>query len=181
MEKFMNNIYYCVQWFRAKKRPTESLTESQARKRHARGQLYTALVGDFNRPSCFLEFSAYRSVAVEFLDQALRRCLDYSFQEEAPNQLFLSSVRIPEFPNEVDEPIRATVYYFKTNGHVAIVRYEAHADGVGSRIVGREERQVDVTNNWEPFPEFGQYEGLARMNRDIPVLSRAEQSGSSPI
>lgn len=170
MEKFTNNIYYCVQWFRAQKRPTEALTEPQARKKHDRGELYTALVGDLKHPSCFLEFSAYRSVAVEFLDQALRRYLDYSFQEKAPNQLFLSSVRIPEFSNDVDYPIRATVYHFKITGDVAIERYESHADGVGSRIVGCEERQVDVTNNWEPFPEFGEYEGLARMNRGIPIL-----------
>jgi hypothetical protein len=53
---------------------------------------------------------------------------------------------------------------------VAIVRYQANADGVGSRIVSREERLVDVTNNWEPFPEFGHYEGLAKLNRGIPLV-----------
>ncbi len=170
MEESTNSIYYCVQWFRVRKCPTDVLTEVEATTKHASGQLYTALLGDLNHPSCFLEFTAFRSVGVEFLDQALRTYLDYSFQEKKPNQLFLSMVRVPEFPNDVDDPIRATVFFFKTTGHVAIVRYEGHADGVGSRIASREERQVDVTNNWERFPEFGHYEGLTKMNRGIPLL-----------
>jgi hypothetical protein len=83
-------------------------------------------------------------------------------------------VRIPEFPNELDDPVRATVYHFKTAGDVAIERYESHTEGVGSRIVSREERQVDVTNNWEPFPEFGHYDGLARFDRGIPALKQSQ-------
>lgn len=162
--------FYCEQWSRGYKEPRRILSADQARECHDRGKLYTVLLGDLNRPSCFLEFSAYRSVAVEFLDQNLRIYRDYSFQEESPNLLFLSMLRIPEFPNDVDDATRATVFYFETDGHVAIVRYQANAEGVGSRIVSREERLVEVTNNWEPFPEFGHYEGLAKLNRGIPLV-----------
>jgi hypothetical protein len=51
------------------------------------------------------------------------------------------------------------------------VRYEANADGVGSKIVGEEERIVDVSRNWEPYPEFGNYQGLATLDRGTPLLS----------
>ncbi len=164
------DIFFCEQWSRGYREARKTMSAKQAEQCHEHGKLYTVLLGNINHPSCFLEFSAFRSVAVEFLDQALRTYRCYSFQEKAPNQLFLSMVRAPEFPNDVDDPVRATVFYFKTTGHVAIVRYEGHADGVGSRIASREERQVDVTNNWERFPEFGHYEGLTKMNRGIPLL-----------
>ena len=81
--------------------------------------------------------------------------------------------RRPEFPNDVDEPDRATVLYFQTDGHLDIVRYEAHADGIGSRKVGAEKRIVDVTRNWEPYPEFGDYQGLATLDRGTPLLRYA--------
>jgi hypothetical protein len=158
---------YCEQWSRGYKEPRKPLTTEQAKHRHENGKLYTALFGDTSRPKCFLEFSEFRSVAVEFLDPALRTYRDYSFQEKKPGWLFLSVIRIPGFPNDTAEPNRATVYYVETDGHVAIVRYEAYPTGVGSYIAGREERTLDVTNNWEPFPEFGHYKGLARFDRGI--------------
>ena len=129
------------------------------------------MIGDENRPRRFLEFSGARSVCVEFLDAAFRMCFHYSFQEMRPNELFSTASNRPDFPNDVDPPNRATVLYFKTDGHLSIVRYEANADGIGSRIVGKEEEIVDVIRNWEPYPEFGDYPRLATLNRDTPLLN----------
>lgn len=163
-------ISYCTQWSRYKKRTHQPISEEEARKRHQGNKLYTALLGGETHPYCFLEFSAYRSVCVEFLDAALRTYFDYSFQEMRPHELFMSMSRRPEFPNEVDEPNRATVLYFKPDGRLFIVRYEANADGIGSKIVGEEERIVDVSHNWEPYPAFREYTGLARLDRGTPLL-----------
>ncbi len=171
MDESTTHISYCTQWSRYGKRPYEVFSEGEARKRHKDGKLYTALLGGDEHPHCFLEVSAFRSVCVEFLDSALRTYFHYSFQEMRPNELFMSMSRRPEFPNEVDEPDRATVLYFETDGRLLIERYEAHADGIGSKIVGEEERIVDVSRNWEPYPEFGDYGGLARLDRGTPLLS----------
>ena len=161
---------YCTQWSRYRKRPHQVISETEARRRHREGILYTALLGDKDRPYCFLEFSAFRSVCVEFLDAALRTYMHYSFQEERPGELFISTSNRPEFPNDVDEPDRATVLYFQTDGQLDIVRYVANADGIGSRKVGAETRIVNVTRNWEPYPEFGDYQGLATLDRGTPLL-----------
>ena len=142
-------ISYCTQWSRHNSRPIDTLTDTQARTAHEEGKLYTVLVGERLRPECFLEFTAFRSVGVEFLDGALRTYLDYSFQEKRRNELFLSMSRRPQFPNDVDPPDRATVLFFKTDGQLDIVRYESNPNGVGSKIVDRESRTVDVTHNWE--------------------------------
>jgi hypothetical protein len=131
-----------------------------------------------NRPSCFLEFSAYRSVAIELLDGELREYLDCSFQEMSPNRLFLARARVPEYHGDQFDAFRATVHYFKTTGSVVIDYYESHpGGGVGSRIVGNEEHQVDVTSNWVPYPTFGQYEQLVKAARGVTLLGQRSNDG----
>jgi hypothetical protein len=145
------------------------LTEVQARKRHEQGKLYTALLGDLMRPYCFLEFSAYRSVCVEFLDNSLRSIRAHSFQEERASELFLSGVTIRRYDGESQYVSSGDVYYFKVDGRLFIERYIG-TPPIGSRLVSTEETTTDVSHNWEPFPEFGQYDGLAMLDRGIPVL-----------
>jgi len=140
-------INYCTQWSRHNNRPADSLTEDEARAAHEKGTLYTVLVGDRMRPDCFLEFTAFRCVGVEFLDAALRTYLDYTFQEKRPNELFISMSRRPQFPNDTDPPDRATVLFFKTDGQFKIERFKSNPDGIGSKRVGEESRVVDVTYN----------------------------------
>lgn len=162
--------HYCTQWSRYDKRPWDTITEAEARQAHQQGKLYTALLGSATTPHCFLEFTEFRAVGVEFLDLALRTYFDYSFQEKRPGELFISMSRRPEFPNRVDRPDRATVLYFKTDGRVVIARYMSNPDDVGSKMIGREEQIVDVSRNWEPYPEFGDYQGLATLDRGSPWL-----------
>ncbi len=164
-------INYCTQWSRHNNRPVDSLTEEQARAAHEEGKLYTVLVGDRLHPYCFLEFTAFRSVGVEFLDTALRTYLDYSFQEKRRNELFISMSRRLEFPNDVDLADRATVLYFKTDGQLKIERFKSNPDGIGSKLVDEESSLVDVTYNWERYPRFGDYAGLATRDRCSPLLS----------
>ena len=164
-------ISYCTQWSRQNHRPHDSLTEAQARTAHEKRKLYTVLVGNHLKPDCFLEITAFRSICVEFLDATLRTYLTYSFQEKRPNELFISMSRRPQFPNNLDPPDRATVLFFETDGQLAIVRHEANPDGIGSKIVDRETRVVDVTYNWERYPRFGDYAGLATRDRCTPLLS----------
>jgi hypothetical protein len=163
-------ISYCRQWFRYKKCPTDIFSEAEAQKAHNEGKLYTVLVGNPLRPRCFLEVSAFRSICVEFLDDALRTYFHYSFQEMRPDELFISMSRRPEFPNKLDPPDKATVLFFKTDGRVQTVRYVANPDGIGSKIVSEEDQVVDVTRNWEPYPAFGHYEGIALRDRGSPWL-----------
>jgi hypothetical protein len=163
-------INYCTQWSRHKNRPIDSITEEQARAAHEKGKLYTVLVGDRLGPDCFLEITAFRSICVEFLDAALRTYLTYSFQEERPNELFIAMSRRPQFPNDADQPDRATVLFFKTDGQLSIVRFKSNPDGIGSKRVGEESRVVDVTHNWERYPKFGDYAGIATRDRCAPLL-----------
>ncbi len=77
----------------------------------------------------------------------------------------------PDFPNNVDPPHGTTVLYFKTDGQLRIERFKSNPDGIGSKRVGEESRLVDVTYNWERYPRFGDYAGLATRDRCPPLLS----------
>jgi len=169
-DRSMSGVTYCEQWSRHYKERHTLLTEQEAQERHREGKLYTAVLGDAQSPWCFLEFSAFRSVAVEFLDSSLRTYLGYSFQEMAANRFFVSKIRQLKFLNDADVMDRGNLYLCDMSGRVVIEHYVANSDGVGSRIVDREERVVDVSGFWEPFPEFGKYEGLSRIDRGIPIL-----------
>jgi hypothetical protein len=167
-------ISYCIQWSRNYNRPSKMLGEAQARRAHENGKLYTVLLGDPLRPHCFLEFTRFRSVGVEFMDAALRTYYDYTLQEFEqlrPNELFISKSRRLEFRNDDGEFDRGTVFYFKPDGRLKIFRYQGNPDGVGSKIVGEEERTVDVSRNWEPYPKFGDYASLATRDRGSPWLT----------
>lgn len=170
-------ITYCVQWSRHYSRLHEPLPEAQARKRHADNKLYTAVLGDPKKPRCFLEFSAYRSVCVEFLDDALRSYLVLSFAEEQPNRLFLESVVVRHFHHLQGEVSDAQLYYFKTDGRLFIEHYEVGPTGP-SVLIESQESRADMSSNWTPFPEFGNYDSLANFDRAIPALIDAAQPGS---
>jgi hypothetical protein len=163
-------VTYCEQWSRHYSHPHKPLTEKQARERHRQGKLYTALLGD--PAHCFLEFSAFRSVCVEFLDEALRSVLLYSFQEKQPNSLFLSEAIIRRYDADPQAnsgyPNSADLYDFDVDGRL-IIRHSVITPRATTRV-GEEETTTDVTQNWEPFPEFGCYDGLATRDRGIPVL-----------
>jgi hypothetical protein len=153
------------------------LTENQARKRHEKGKLYTAILGDRAKPRCFLEFSAYRSVCVEFLDDALRSYCVFGFSEEQPDQLFLESAVQRRFAHPTGQQGDARVYYFKTDGRLFLEHYQIGPTGP-SVMVDSLETHTDMTHNWEPFPKFGDYEGLATLDRGIPVLRPDEETGA---
>ena len=147
------------------------LTDAQARKRYDTSKPFTVLLGSATHPHCFLEFSGKRSVSVDFLDQQLRMYLSYSFQEKRPNEFFVSMASTHEYLLDTDQMVRGDVFYFNVDGHVYVDHCTIDLQTNKSMLESAEEHDIDVTNNWEPFPEFGHYEGMATINRHIPLFN----------
>jgi hypothetical protein len=116
-----------------------------------------------------LEVSAYRSDCVGFLDPLLRDYLQYSFQEMNPSELFVSTATIREYDNDSDRLVMGKVLFIDSDGRVVIDSYKCEPPGGVSKLIAQEERHTDVSDLWEPYPEFGNYEGLSRI-RNIPHL-----------
>src|SRR4051794_6751063 len=95
-------ITYCDGWFRARHRPGEIWDEARARKAYEERKLYAALIGDPQRPDCFVE-SNMDYIGVEFLDSNLRTHLGYTFVEKEPRKLFMVAMTTHYYERDTSE------------------------------------------------------------------------------
>lgn len=152
-------VIYCKSWFRAKKRPTEIWSAEKAKAAHSSRQLYTALIGSAEKPTCFLEVND-KFVGVGFLDEKLREYLYYSFKEVDSSRLFLSMATYREFDGNTDKVLTGTTYIFNRDGAVKVQRQRFEPHKIEVMDVS-----ADVSGNYSPWPEFGKYDELIRVER----------------
>jgi hypothetical protein len=153
-------IYFCKKWFAAKKYAPELWTEAQAKEAHDNGRNYTVLVDSLERPFCAILVMA-NGTAVDFLDECLREALSYQFQVVSPGQLFLTMAVHREFDGNEDKVAKGTMYTFTQEGKVHIRRETF----LPTHSLETADTQADVSSNYVPFPQFGEYEELVRMER----------------
>ncbi len=126
------------------------------------------------RPYAFMEINLLDNsggaLIVGFLDELKRVCMTYTFHEvEVGKRLFLSTILHWEFANPEDE--KGSYFErvnFTTDGECF---WYKKPGGQFSPLPGEQyeaAERMDVSKLWEPFPEFGHYEGLLRADRDIP-------------
>lgn len=154
-------IHYAKSWFRADKVVTDPWAVKKAKVAYDRRKLHTVIAGPMEKPRAFIEFNM-GYVGVGFLDQLLREYLSYSFEEVQPRRLFLTMATYREFCGESDQVKKGTTYFFKQNGDVVVVD-EEFPNGAKKR----HETKSDVSDNWEDYPAFGNYESLLRIERRI--------------
>lgn len=152
---------YGYKWSRVKKRLTETWDESQARKAHEKRKLYAGVIEQGAGPMCFVEINN-NYVGVGFLDASLREYLSYTFDEVEPGKMFLNEATHREFEDGSDKVKSGTTYMFKQDGNVTIV-----SEDFLTNVRSDKETHADVSGNWEPYPEFGQYQSIVRENRVV--------------
>ena len=157
---------YAEKWSRSYKEAIKPLTEAQARKRHEKkGALYTALLGDDPaRPQTFVEIVSGDSIQVEFLDQSLRTKAYYQFVLQPDGRLFMVSAVVSDFDAN-GTCLIGRRFSFKPNGHVMRFETDYIASPDTETVV---EKTMDMSLNWEPYPEFGDYASIARFERNAP-------------
>ena len=139
----------------------EELGEDEARRRHETGDLYTVILGDPESADAYLEVRLEAGfVGVYFLDDDGRNHLTYLFgKQDGEDRLFLEQAIWREF-DETGKPRRGQAFHFKRDGTVYLREKDYE-----KREATRGEKQDDVSGNWEPVPEFGHYESIARFAR----------------
>lgn len=153
-------IYFCKKWFAPKKYAPEVWTKEQAKEAHDNGRNYTVLVNSLERPFCVILVMA-NGIAVDFLDEHLRESLSYQFQVVSPGQLFLTMAVHREFDGDEDKVAKGTMYTFTQKGEVHI-RREIF---IPTHSLETANTEADVSSNYAPFPQFGEYEEFTRMER----------------
>ena len=153
------SLKYAERWSRWQCRLLSPLEPEEAKVRHAQRKLYSALLFNGGKPFCFLELNL-GGIAVGFLDSNLRDYVVYVFSEEKPGQLFLQRATYREYVGDARGVARADIYYFRSDGRVIVEKND-----LLKQTQERAEFTKDLSGNWEPYPEFGQYDSITRLER----------------
>jgi hypothetical protein len=150
---------YCIRWTRQDQRRPIPLDVASAQERHDERRLYTALIGSWINPRCYVEVND-DYLAVGFLDDRGREYLLYQFEEIEPGRMFLTTATRRQFDSNGRRSMTASSSHFFETGELLVIT-EAHIPHAFSI----EELELDVESNWEPYPEFGAYEGFVTLER----------------
>lgn len=159
-------VAYCELWSNEMRSPTDVLTEAKARDRHARGEQYCVVLGDPGAPQAILEIGR-SALRVSFVDEEGRTNTQYLFRKMENGMLFLGDVTTwayPEGAEDMSEASRIESAQLRPDGYASRTIDDSSTD----QIEKTEYMDVPVETNWEPMPEFGHWESVARYDRDAP-------------
>jgi hypothetical protein len=146
--------------------------EEIAGKNHEDGLMYkVTILDDLDMPVNHLNIVHENEfVGVSFLDDAGREYLTYHFTEIEPKKkLFLHEVWYNEYSDDETEDMDYYLHFvFDREGNAAYRKY----DEIAKKTTDYESsRPFDISDLYEDYPEFGKYENLIRLERDIDILN----------
>ena len=110
-------------------------------------------------PQFIIDF-ADKWVSIDFLDERLRKYLCYSFKETRPGQLFLKGAYFWGYEGDNDSESYSKIFSFEDSGRLVIAERN-----VNTGEVREWETTASLEENWESYPEFGEYSSLCKTNR----------------
>ena len=113
----------------------------------------------------FLSQDLINLISICFLDEYWRMYMYYVFEEQENGMLFCIGMNFFEYIKglEGDEDYsKSWLYIFETNGNVKIIEQEKDAK---EECIWTSKRPLNVAANWEPKPEFGNWDSIFRMKR----------------
>lgn len=159
---------YCEVWSDQLRSPTNVMSEGEAHDRDAQGEPYCVVLGDTSTPQAVLEVARKNSyLSVSFIDADGRTHTKYIFRGMENGELFLRQVTVWNYPDGAQfefEASRIETAKFRPDGYASRTIDDSSTD----QIEKTEYMDVPVETNWEPMPEFGHWESVARYDRDAP-------------
>ncbi len=105
------------------------------------------------------------SLSVSFLDEYKRVFMFYVFNRQPNGKYFCIGMMFWEYPDGKrgdHDDTKSWTYTFEPNGHVEVIEREK---GSKEEMFWKSKRPLNVESNWEDSPEFGNWEGLMKMER----------------
>lgn len=164
-------VTYCELWSSKRRKPTGTMSADQARQRDARGESYSVVIGDPDAPESVIEVvPENKYFNVNFIDGEGRTSAAYGFEKIDDSKLFLAEVTLWTYPQGArskSQASRVETFEFRPDGYAA----QTVDDSSSEQIETTEKINVSVEANWEPVPEFGNWESIARYDRGAPATS----------
>lgn len=152
-------IHYCDEWSDIKKKPWNLFDEHTAYLHHQQKRPYTAIVTENEK----LEYVVYVTkewVCVGFYDELTRKYLSYDFEIKSGDKLFLKAAMYREYDGKANKEINSMIIAFHEDGNMVMEKRDYLTGSVEER-----EAKGSLKENWDVFPEFGQYLHLCREER----------------
>ncbi|WP_460998803.1 hypothetical protein [Streptomonospora sediminis] len=164
-----SGVEYTWTWNFRRNRAGTPLTEAEARSRHATGEDYIAIIGrspGTSHPVLVTISGNYGYASTLFLDEHGRPKMEYQFSQKNKDQMFLETVHIWSYADDNPKHTRKDAnmiekYTYREDGYARQEKINA----IENFKDIKESTDVPVQNNWEPVPEFGSYESIARWER----------------
>lgn len=153
----MINIVYCSKWSLFKKQPIEIFETEVALKYHNTGKRYSVLIYKDDNLINVIELDKDGAI-VRFLDEDMNIFLLYGFRKKENSKLFLNTAYHYTYKNGIE--VEQTLFNFKDTGELFMEKRNNKSGNVEER-----EAVVDISYNWEEFPQFGDYFRLIRVER----------------
>lgn len=161
-------VTYCELWSDQLRSPVDEMSVATARGRNSAGQHYCAVLGDPSSPKAVLNIAWENDyLGVSFIDSEGRTHTKYVFRKMDGNKLFMTEVTAWHYPEGAQFEFEADVIEsaeFRPDGYASRTLDDSSSD----QIQKTEYMDVPVDTNWEPVPEFGHWESVARYDRDAP-------------
>lgn len=161
----MPDVTYSERFSDLAGKPTGPLSAEQARERHASGEPYAVTLGDPTSPDAVIDVAWKNDhVGVWFFDEKVRRTVHFSFAVRGTT-LFLAEVTNWKYPEGAvlrNQANRIERVFYTAEG---IVTHQV-IDKEANEKTTDKLSDVDVSINWEPIPEFGDWESVARFDRE---------------
>lgn len=162
-------VTYCELWSSKRRKPTGEMSPENARQRDAAGESYCVVLGDPSAPDAVIEVVPENNYFnVNFIDDEGRVGTAYGFEKVDDSRLFLAEVTLWTYPQGArskSQASRIETFEFRPDGYAAQTVDESSSD----QIQKTEKINISVDTNWEPVPEFGHWESIARYDRDAPA------------
>lgn len=162
-------ITYCELWSSKRRKPTGAMSADQARQLDAGGKSYSVVLGDPEAPRSVIEVVPENNYFnVNFIDGEGRISAAYGFSKIDDSRLFLTKLTLwtyPEGARSKSQASRIESFEFRPDGYAAQTVNDKSSD----QIETTEKIKVPVDTNWEPVPEFGSWESIARYDRETPA------------
>ncbi|WP_067822936.1 hypothetical protein [Nocardia inohanensis] len=159
-------VAYARNWDMHEIRPIQRISEESARFFDENQVRYVVFIGGVENPAVVLEVDrAGQELNVYFADTDRHRLIACLGFQRIDDRLFLTDSTQWTYPNAAARRIDEAA---------AVEQYSFRPDGSGNRMVWRADteqtmvadfEQADVTNLWEPWPEFGHWESVTRTDR----------------
>ncbi len=139
----------------------EPYPDAEVRKRVKMGKPLAAVIGDPQKPRCFIDIAPNSGFhGVSFVDDQMRVFLVYFFCLQDDGSLFMEQLIERKFHEGTKDVKFATQMFFKKDGNIHIIQTD---------LVTKTEDSWDTVNdvsvNYEPFPVFGEYDSITRLER----------------